>query len=156
MNNPLIEPAKSPNTNGVISIRVRYCECDPMGVAYHGSHVAWLEVGRTELLRTSGVSYRAMEGAGVFLVVTRMEIRYRRPIRYDDVLEIRTLVASGTRIKILHEYEIRLMEREGKDVARLHDRGDDLLAVASTTLACVDHDGVPRALPDWLRAERPA
>lgn len=124
-----------------------------MGVANHGSYAAWMELGRTELLRVGGVSYRAMEAAGVFLVIAKMEIRYRRPIRYDDVLEIHTRVASGTRIKITHEYEIKLVEREGADLAAIRDRGGDLLAVASTTLACVDRSGVPKPLPEWLRAE---
>lgn len=123
-----------------------------MGVAHHGSYPAWLEVGRTELLRTSGVSYRALESAGVFLVIARMEIRYRRPVRYDDVLQITTRVASGTRIKITHEYEIRLVEREGAALSVIRDRGDDLLAVGSTTLACVDRAGVPKPLPGWLMA----
>ncbi len=124
-----------------------------MGVAHHGSYAAWFEIGRTELLRTSGVSYRALESAGVFLVIAKMEIRYRRPIRYDDVLEITTRVASGTRIKITHEYEIRLVEREGAELGVIRDRGDDLLAVGSTMLACVDRQGVPTPLPEWLMVE---
>lgn len=148
-----LSPETPPQSSGTIELRVRYCECDSMAVAHHGSYAAWLEMGRTELLRTSGVSYKALEAAGVFLVIAKMEIRYRRPIRYDDVLEIRTIVASGTRIKITHDYEIRLLERDGADLARLRDRADDLLAVASTTLACVNRDGVPTPLPDWLMAE---
>ena len=124
-----------------------------MGVAHHGSYAAWMELGRTELLRGGGVSYLAMEAAGVFLVIARMEIRYRRPIRYDDVLKIHTRVAGGTRIRITHAYEIRLVEREGQEVKVMRDRGDDLLAMASTTLVCVDGSGVPKPLPEWLRAE---
>lgn len=121
-----------------------------MGVAHHGSYAAWLELGRTELLRTSGVSYRALEEAGVFLVVTRMEIRYRRPVRYDDEVEIVTRVEGGSRVKIAHAYEVRLVSREGADLGAMRRRGDDLLAVGETTLACVDASGRPRGLPAWL------
>ncbi len=143
---------RAPKRLGRIRVRVRYCECDPMGVAHHGSYAAWLELGRTELLRTSGVSYRALEEAGVFLVVTRMEIRYRRPVRYDDEVEIVTRVEGGSRVKIAHAYEVRLALREGADPEALRQRGEDLLAEAETTLACVDVSGKPRALPAWLMA----
>ncbi len=122
-----------------------------MGVAHHGSYAAWLELGRTELLRTGGMSYRALEEAGVFLVITRLEVRYRRPVRYDDEVEIVTRVTGGSRVKITHTYEIRLVDREGVDPAALRRGGEDLLAVAQTTLACVDASGRPRALPAWLR-----
>jgi acyl-CoA thioester hydrolase len=120
-----------------------------MGVAHHASHVAWLEIGRTELLRDAHRTYAHLEEEGVFLVVTRVDLRYRRPVRYDDLVEIRTRVASTSRIKIRHEYEIALVERGDTDASRPLPL-DGVLAVATSELACVDREGRPRALPDWL------
>jgi acyl-CoA thioester hydrolase len=121
-----------------------------MGVAHHAAYVPWLEAARTEILRDAGVSYAQLESAGVFLVVTKIEVRYRRAGRYDDLLEVRARVVGGGRVKIEHEYEVRVAERIGADVARMRETGEDLLAGATTTLACVDERGRVRALPDWL------
>ncbi|MEY5033287.1 MAG: Acyl-CoA thioester hydrolase YbgC, partial [Planctomycetota bacterium] len=62
-----------------IEVRVRYPECDPMGVVHHAVYPIWFEMGRTEMLRAAGGSYRDMEAAGVFLAVVRLEVRFRRP-----------------------------------------------------------------------------
>jgi acyl-CoA thioester hydrolase len=124
-----------------ITFRVRYAECDPMGVAHHSAYAPWLEMGRTELLRASsaGVDYRRLEEQGVFLAVVRLTIRYKRPARYDDVLELRTTVTSIGHVKIDHAYEL----------VRASD--GVLLATGETTLACLDADGRPRELPVELR-----
>ena len=124
-------------------LRVRYCECDPMGVAHHSSYVAWLEIGRTELLRDCGVTYADLEKAGTFLVVVGLDVRYRRPVRYDDVVEVRTFWRGGSKVKVEHAYEVVVVERAGEAC-------EELCAGASTTLACVDGDGRVRVLPDWL------
>lgn len=150
-------PSGAPETSRAHRVRVRYCECDPMGVAHHAAYIPWFEEARTELLRTSGVSYGQLEAAGVFLAVVRLEAAYRRPARYDDMVEVRVAVRGGSRVKILHEYEVRLVARPGLADAALADlrhAGDDLLATASTTLACIDAEGRPRALPDWLAPTR--
>ena len=124
-----------------------------MGVAHHSSYLPWMEMGRTELLRAVGESYAALEAAGVFLVVTKVEVKYRRPIRYDDVVELRTSVTGASKVKLHHGYELVLVERAGKvpDVSK--DASvpvDGVCAVGSTELACVGGDGRPRALPGWL------
>jgi len=126
-----------------------------MGVAHHASHLPWMEMGRTELLRTSGVTYAQMESDGFFLVITRCEVRYRRPIRYDDVVEVRTRVVGGSRIKIRHEYELALVERNGTAPDRSDPcvPFDGVCAIATTELACVGADGKPRELPAWLVAK---
>ena len=95
-------------------------------------------MGRTELLRQTGVSYRELEERGVFIVVVALQIRYRRPARYDDLLRLVTTLANSGRAKLEHAYEIL--------------RGDELLATAKTTLACVDRDGAVKALPQFLAA----
>ena len=136
-------PTAAVPTEGASRIRVRYCECDPMGVAHHASYIPWLEIARTELLRGTGVTYAQLEKAGVFLVIVRLDVRYRRPVRYDDVVEVRARISGGSRIKIEHEYDLVVVERGGAGV-------EEPVAAAATTLACVGADGRPRPLPDWL------
>lgn len=135
-------------------MRVRYSECDPMGVAHHASYAPWLEIGRTELLRDCGLTYAAMEACGVLLVIVKLEIRYRRPVRYDDLIQVRTVVSGGSRVKLEHEYDITLVESAaGWPQGRLSSYHEPaVLAVAATTLAAVDRAGRPQALPDWLAA----
>jgi acyl-CoA thioester hydrolase len=112
-----------------------------MGYVHHASYFPWLEIGRTELLRDTGVTYRAMEQDGVFLVIVKLEARFRRPGRYDDLIEVRTRITGGSRVKLHHEYE----------VVRI-GTAEEVLMKAISTLACVDKDGRPRELPAWLQA----
>lgn len=114
-----------------------------MGVVHHASYVPWLEIGRTEILRDTGITYADMERQGFFLVVVKLDVRYRRPVRYDDLIEIRTRVVGGSRVKIDHEYDVVVVERGGQ-------RLEEQAAVAFTTLACVDAQGKIRELPPWL------
>lgn len=126
-----------------MSLRVRYNECDPMGVAHHTVYPVWFEVGRTELLRHApqGLNYRDLEAQGVFLAVVALEVRYKKPAKYDDVLSLRTTFVEAGHVKIEHEYELM---REGV-----------LLATGSTTLACLDRQGRPQPLPEVLRVQSP-
>lgn len=122
-----------------------------MNVAHHASYIPWLEMGRTELLRASGVSYADFERAGVYLVITRLELKYRRPIFYDDVVEVRTRWTGGSRLKIEHQYELFVVERGGKPAEVIDTIVPGMpVAVGGTTLACVGRDGRPQVLPDWL------
>lgn len=150
MTDTTLRPTSPIPTQGTIQLRVRYCECDPMGVAHHASFAPWLEMGRTELLRVGGVSYDQLERAGTFLVVAKLDISFRRPARYDDVLDIHTTVTRATRVKIVHDYQVRLVARTDCDVDAVRSLAQDLLVTASTTLACVDRDGRPQPLPEWL------
>jgi acyl-CoA thioester hydrolase len=121
---------------GVIEVRVRYPECDPMGVAHHAVFPIWFEIGRTELLRQRGGNYRELEAEGIFFAVARLSAHYRRPARYDDQLTLRTTITATGRASIDHAYELY--------------RGNELLATATTTIVCLDRDGRPRELPAEL------
>ena len=123
---------------GTIDIRVRYCECDPMGVVHHTVYPVWFEMGRTELLRQTGRTYRELEDAGILLAVVRLEASYKRPARYDDVVQLRTTLAKVGAVKVEHSYELW--------------RGDELLVTGATTLACLDREGRARAMPEGLLA----
>ena len=87
-------------------IRVRYHECDPMGVAHHAVYPVWLEIGRTELCRASGISYRELEAQDVRLAVVALSLKYRRPARYDDVVVLETTLARSTRVRVEHTYRL--------------------------------------------------
>lgn len=138
-----LAPTAAVPASGETRLRVRYCECDPMGVAHHSACVPWLEIGRTDLLRACGVTYAQLEASGIFLVITRLDVRYKSPARYDDELILVTRVAGGTRVRIDHDYELW---RDGGP-----ERGKtELLITAATTLACVDETGRPQVMPDWL------
>jgi acyl-CoA thioester hydrolase len=117
-----------------LEVRVRYAECDPMNVAHHSAYPVWMEMARTELLRRRGVTYRELEAKGVFFVVARLSIRYRRPARYDDVLRVHAKLRPSAGVKVEHDYEIF--------------RGEELLATAETTVACVDREGKLRPIPE--------
>lgn len=123
-----------------------------MGVVHHSSYLPWMEIGRTELLRDVGESYATLEASGVFMVVTKAEIKYRRPLRYDDVIEIRTKVDKASKVKLHHSYEIVLIERDGQspDPTDPAIPADGICALGSTELACVGSDGRPKGLPEWL------
>ncbi len=118
-----------------VQVRVRYHECDPMNVAHHAVYPVWLEMARTELLRQRGMAYRDCEAAGIYFVVARMSLKYRRPARYDDLLRVTVMARPSAGVKVEHDYEIR----------RADD--DELLTTASTTLVCVDRDGKARSIP---------
>jgi acyl-CoA thioester hydrolase len=107
-----------------------------MGFVHHAVYPVWLEMGRTEMLRASGGDYRALEETGVFLAVVRLELRYRRPARYDDLVRVRTSLLAAGPVKIEHSYEVL--------------RGEELLVEAKTTLACLDREGRARAVPEGL------
>ncbi len=123
---------------GEIQIRVRYAETDRMGLLHHANYLVYFEQGRTELLRQRGRSYKDLEDQGYFLVLAKIEVRYRQPARYDDLLTLRTTVTRTTPVRIEHRYEVL---RDGR-----------LLAEGSSTLACVDREGRLQALPDWLHS----
>ena len=120
-----------------ISFRVRYAETDRMGLLHHANYIVYFEMGRTELLRQRGISYRDIEDSGHLLVVIEVGCKFKRPAYYDDLLTLRTTVERVTHVKIVHRYEVL---RDGV-----------LLAEGHSTLACVDRDGKPQALPASLQ-----
>jgi acyl-CoA thioester hydrolase len=119
-----------------ITIRVRYAETDRMGFLHHANYLVYFEQGRTELLRSQGLTYKDLEDQGFLLVLAKLEVRYRSPARYDDLLTLETTVVRTTAVRIDHRYRIR---RDGLT-----------LADATSTLACVDRDGRLQMLPEFL------
>jgi acyl-CoA thioester hydrolase len=94
--------------------RVRYKETDQMGIAHHSNYIVWFEVGRTDMCRATGISYREIEERGRLLVVVEIGWRYRTPFRYDDEVLIRTSVASAASRSMKFAYE--LLDADGTTV----------------------------------------
>ena len=117
-------------------LRVRYPEVDAMGYLHHSRYLQYFELGRVELLRSMGVSYADLEKRGVFFVVTKAEVRYKAPARYDDELTLVTKVIKQTHVRYDHAYELK--------------RGEQLLAEGTTTIACVGRDGQVIKIPAEL------
>lgn len=88
-------------------VRVRYKETDQMGIAHHSNYLVWFEIGRTDLCRSTGISYRDLEERGFLLVVTEIGCRFRTAFRYDDEVVIRTSVGDVASRAIRFEYELR-------------------------------------------------
>jgi len=122
----------------VIQFRVRYQETDQMGVVYHANYFTYFEMGRTELLReATGVSYRDVEESKTKMVVVKAECSYFKPARYDDLLTLKTRVASVSFTTIEHEYRLF--------------RDDVLLAVGRVLLATVNEQGKIVPVPKWIK-----
>ncbi len=118
------------------TLRVRYTEVDAMGYLHHSRFLQYFEIGRVELLRANGVAYADLEKAGVYFVVIKAEITYKRPAKYDDEVDLTTTETRRTHVKIEHDYTLKC--------------GNTLLATGKTAIACVGRDGRPREIPDEL------
>ena len=94
-------------------LRVRYAETDQMGVVYHSNHLIWFEVGRVELLRQLGFSYRDMEREdGRFIAVAEATCRYRAPVYYDEEVVVRTTLKTVRESVIIFSYELLKADSE--------------------------------------------
>lgn len=86
--------------------RVRYAETDQMGYVYYGNYATFYEVGRVELLRHLGMSYKSLEESGIMLPVTELHSHYHRPLHYDEEITIRTSIREMPSVRIRFHYEI--------------------------------------------------
>lgn len=103
------------------SFRVRYQESDQMGVVYHANYLNWFEIGRTEMIRELGFTYRGMEEEGVLLPVLDLDIQYRRPARYDDRVTVFTRMTAFSPLRIHYEYEVRLLSEQEQADLSMHE-----------------------------------
>ena len=88
------------------TLRVRYGETDPMKYVYYGNYAEYLEVARVELFRSIGISYNEIEKKGIWLPVSEYHIKYIKPAKYDDLLQIHTKIIKKPTVKIEFEYTI--------------------------------------------------
>jgi acyl-CoA thioester hydrolase len=122
-----------------IEIRVRYQETDGQRRVHHANFLTYFEMGRTEMLRAAGRTYREFEDAELFMVVSEATLRYHAPAEYDDLLVLRTRVEKVGAAHIKHAYEVV--------------RGEKIIVTGATTVVCVDREGRVRRLPEWLAGD---
>ena len=108
-----------------------------MGLLHHANYLVYFEQARTDFLRAHGKNYKDIEDAGFYLVVSKLEVKYKSPAYYDDLLTIRTTVTRTSPVRLEHKYEV--FRPDGT-----------LVAEGMTTLACVDTTGKIQPMPDWL------
>jgi acyl-CoA thioester hydrolase len=89
------------------TLRVRYQETDQMKVVYHTNYVNWFEIGRTELIRSLGMTYRTIEEMGLLLPLVDLQMQFKHPAKYDDIITIRTQIADYSHIRLQFNSEIR-------------------------------------------------
>lgn len=121
-------------------IRVRYGEVDQMGFLYHSHYVEYFDVARTEMMRSLGLPNVEIEAAGVMLPVMKVEIDYRSPAAYDDLLTIRTTLRSLPRATIRFDYEV-------------FTPSGDLITTGSVTLAFMHAQSKRACRPPALMME---
>jgi len=128
----------APVAASAIEHRVNYSETDQMGLVYHGNYVVWLDMARTEHLRHTGITYKEMEAQGVYLAVTDVRIRFRRPARYDDLVRVRCWVRDLASRRVTFGYAV---ERAATD---------ELLATAETALIALDRNHTLSRIPEHV------
>ena len=121
------------------SVRVRYAETDKMGVVYHSNYLIWFEIGRTDWLRATGITYREMEADGIQLPVIEAHCEYRQGARYDDDVDIRTRAKKLSPVRVQFDYEA-IRRADGV-----------LLAIGHTVHATIDREGRPVRMPERVK-----
>lgn len=119
-------------------LRVRFCETDAMGVVHHASYLAYLEETRVEYLRALGRPYDRLRADGVEFPVVEAALQYRRPLRFDDVVDVAVRVASAGGATFQMSYLVAC--------------GGATSATGVTVHGVVNGYGRPTRVPAWLRA----
>jgi len=119
-------------------LRIRYGETDQMGVVYHGNYAQFFEIGRTEWLRSIGVTYKNMETEGVMLPVISLNCSFKKSALYDDVITVNTILKKEPSVRIEFDYEITNQKNE-------------LICTGNTVLAFLNKDTKrPMKCPDYI------
>jgi len=120
----------------ITKYRVIYGDCDSMAIVYYSNYLRLFEIGRTELLREQGLTYREVEDKGFFLPTTEAYVKYTKPARYDDQLTIETVIGFVKRASSRFDYTIY--------------REEDIIVQGYTIHACLDRNDRIVRFPDFL------
>lgn len=120
--------------------RVGVADTDLMGIVHHSNYIRYFEVGRLEYMRRRGLPYKLMVDRGLHMPVVELDVRYRRPAQFDDLLCITTRLGALSRVTVRFDYGVTRLEPAGDPQEKLLD--------GHVLLACVDGRNRPRALPD--------
>ena len=126
-----------------LPIRVNYHETDGQGRVHNSQYLNYFERGRVEMLRSIGISYRALEQTGLMLVVRSMHVNFHTPAQFDDQLELKTLLLHSHGARVEHGYEL---VKKGDA-----DNGTSVVVTGRSVIACIDRDGKVRRLPKELQ-----
>lgn len=88
-----------------VSIRVRYAETDKMEYVYYGRYAEYFEIARVEALRNLGITYRELEDSGILLPVLDYHVKFFRPVYYDELITVKTVIPVLPSARIYFEYE---------------------------------------------------
>lgn len=135
MTGPVVQ---EPVLKGQTLIRPRYAETDMMGVVHHATYPVWFEVGRTELMEALGLPYTEVEARGYFLMLSGLNVEYRRAARYGDRLTLHTRLLTLRSRTLSFGYQLRREVPQGQT---------ELLATGETRHVATDHAYRPARLP---------
>ncbi len=115
-------------------IRVRYADTDQMGYMYYGNYAEFYEVGRVEMLRSLGMTYKSMEESGIIMPVTELKCKYIKPALYDEEITVQVFIDKMPSLRIHFRYE-------------LYNEAEDLINMGETTLVFIDQEKNKACLP---------
>lgn len=121
-------------------IRPRYAETDMMGVVHHAAYPVWFEVGRTELMERLGLPYTTVEARGYYLMLSGLNVEYRRAARYGETLTLHTRLSTLRSRTLSFQYTLRRADPA--------DGSGELLATGETRHIATDRAYRPARLPD--------
>jgi acyl-CoA thioester hydrolase len=134
-----LDPSLSPTDYAYAHrLRVRFAETDAMGIVHHSRYLPYLEEARVEYLRHLGHPYTELRADGVDYAVLEAFVQYRRPLQFDDVVDVHLRLGAATRATFQMAY---LLTVDG-----------DVRATAVTVHGCVNATGRPTRMPGWLLA----
>ena len=119
--------------------RVIYGDTDNMGQAYYGNYLRWFEIGRNEMFRSFGLTYKTVEENGIFLPVAETYCKYRTPAKYDDLLIIETSIDPAIKAGIKFDYII------------VKDDSGDIVAEGFTKHPCLNRAGKVVRPPKFIK-----
>ncbi len=120
-----------------MTLRVYYEDTDMAGIVYYANYLRYIERGRSDWVREIGIDQLAMKDQGVVFAVRKVEAEYIQPARFEDILEVRTMLDSLSAARMVMAQEVW--------------RGDDLLFTAKVQIVCIGSGGKPTRLPAELR-----
>ncbi|HTV20639.1 MAG TPA: thioesterase family protein [Polyangiaceae bacterium] len=124
------------------SQRVGVADTDLMGIVHHANYVEYFERGRLEYMRRRGLSYKQMVDRGLHMPVVELDIRYRKPAHFDDLLCVRTRLGALSRVTVRFDYSVTRVEPAAGPPEQLIE--------GHVLLACIDTRHRPRGLPEDL------
>ena len=121
-------------------IRVRYADTDQMGYMYYGNYAEFYEVGRVEMLRSLGMTYKSMEDSGIIMPVTELKCKYIKPALYDEEITVKVILETMPTIRIIFKYE-------------LYNEKEELINLGETTLVFLNKERNRPCMPseDFLK-----